>query len=443
MAFQQLGWFPVETTETINNPVQPILVNGRYLYPGDTFVDPEQEVAHYITATGVGPVNQGVACCAIGDAHSTLKTESDMKRLLEKTESHQRCLAYGSYSLPDAAESIHFYLSSTDHPADEPAQFPAWWKISPRDSVAVSPTDSRNNSVTERSFPRLRSQLREHPPGEETGYLRELVASYPELNDLIDDLIETAEKTVEQRPALTKGPQGPDPAELHKPTDAVPKVKDSDGIWLDESKSIYPADRFLVNQDTEDGITGCNAVSGEEALQSTEQLIVLDLDTESAVDLATLHYFYDDREEDFSVPELRNLLATVNNEGGFHFRCLTRDGYVRVIGADSPAVYSFHAYHVRSTIPGNGETYCLLAYEKHDQKEVLLEHPLALKTQKFDNVDEMARALRNPKDHEQALGSELARWSQTDENVREMCSRAAMMIEDTGEQRGLYQPTAC
>jgi hypothetical protein len=455
MGFQQLGWFPCDITTTIENSVRPVAVNNRYIYPGDTFIDPDNEVVYYILGTGIGPLNESVKYYSTGDGQRHTRGKDGLTNLLQTAVSHQRCLAFGTHDPVNSDDLIYLYLSYGETQVNKSGIYHAWWKVASPDDVSLTtPTRDERNALIQDTFLQLRSRLRSRPSWDGVGYLRELVATHEGLADTITDLLDTAVETLDHRvptaAPVTEAGRNPD-SHLHKPTDSVPTIKNSQSLTLDQDNTIYVGDRFFLSVDKEGAVSGFPHCDSEEScLESAEHIVVLELKTEgeqenvnaSNADSATLHYFFEDREEIFSPIELRGLITTVDRDGGQYLRCLARDGSVQVVGPTAPRVYSMHVYHVTEQTADSRETYYLLAYDSHEAKGVMLEHPLALRTVRFDDEATLLQTLTRPAEA-QTAPTQAESWDASDEKFVTMCERVATSTERVGAERNLLQLESC
>jgi hypothetical protein len=443
MGFQQLGWFPTKTTDTVATSIQPVHLDNRDLYPGDTFIDSADDTLYFVLETRFRNLNDCVKLLPADAEDSITKRDEELQSLIERSIPHQSCLAYTTHHDPTMEDLVHLYLS-VGHSPDGDRVYYAWWDRTAPNSLAASPptTTSRSDpAVITDTFAELKSALQDRPKNNGVNSLSKLIDDVPSIDDTIDTAIESATTVHKSRFGTPKMQHERDEeSSYHTAVKSIPTTSNSGGIHLDSGETVYSADRFYVEY-ADGELSGFAAADDDSAcLNEAEHLVVISADKDSVVEFATLYFHYADEYDDFTTVELQEIFETIASEGGRSLQCLGREAHVEILGEKAPYTVSIHVYFVTEWADGEASEYYLLAYDIHHDDEVLLENPLALRTRQIETYDELVAVLEDPLSHEDVIDEEMLDWISDDEDIATLWNRVASTVQTRSDQREHLRP---
>lgn len=478
MASEALARFPVDTAGYSSNFIEPTTVGDQYLYPGDSFVTDSLNDAVWILDTSLGALGDSADIFRVSQNKASRYDNPGLSELVDSHHRYLRCLGYNSCYDEQQDKTYHLYIGRIDDQILQGAfngnRFLAWW----RDASAIQQrlefqTDmSQNETVaTGQSLRELVDKLLPTGDAVTPPTLQTLFAEHQPFSDIITDTLQEAARLGADRLANPPRITAPTIANRSKQTgtgNTSPSLSTTSQSGNNHSRSasprrplgkhdrdiptiqgdaaarrpgfgrIYPGDRYIVRSYGKMVGPLQNADQDQICLKSGELVIVQDVTTEETsteTGRIKLHYWSADSTQSRSLSSVDRLLTAVT-EGGRRYRYLARDAYVRVIGPDSPATITVHAF-LEETYDGQSETPDRLwkaAYAKHETDLPMLEHPLSLHQASFESQTELVDALATPETSFSELPGELNRWAE-DSDVADLCTRVSRAVSDTAAER--------
>lgn len=381
--------------------------------------------------------------------------ESGLQTLGENGLSHFSLgLAHGS--VVDDADTLHaLVIGYGIPPAGGSPCFFGWWGTAPLGAQLVSADSS---VVVAGSLDLLEEKLLAT-----LGHTSEPQLSDTAVSDLIEDQMQTARATASSRLSdedrqaieIESGIPGwhvSDPV-------TIPIVSNtSEGVALPHGEGVLaPADRYLHCESQEaieylfERSTDAVETNSSTAmvLDQTSAHTVLDVDpeTESVI-------LYDSTSGDTIQTPASNLTDICDPETRLtvHLRCLSRRTWVRIVGSNSPMVYSAHIYRYgvvdnadRSTArprldqplcstthsSGGTQTGYLLSFGNFETDSPHLEYPPALHCQWYETEQEVLSALKSA----DSMPEPLSDWVEEHDDVHQMSTKMAREVLRTNKWR--------
>lgn len=382
-------------------------VDGSRLHPGDVLLGPDDQ-RRVVTRTGVGPTNEGV-----GVFDPKRRDRTTWSREYPSLTSGQWTLERRALAVETAlgADGQTQYLVYTSHETERD-RYRCEWGQTALGAMDV-PLDGASLDVATASA--LCTALAR--PATVDAPLSALT-TVPEGGPALLDTVEQGTRTVASR-RVGDGTVPTRDATLwctgvEIPTGVDGRVATVGGL------DLTPGDRLLTWPDGIAPGTDPTAISPER-LRAGACIVVLRQSEQ--FDAVTCYDITADERLSLTSAGLRRRYDRAL-DGGFALSLLARECFVDPVGTDR--TYSVHGYHVTGC-----DTPWLLAVDAQETATPRLEHPLALHTTAYTDVEAMVQALGDP----QRLADRFGQWASRRPAVRALCERVADRVEETVRSR--------
>ncbi|WP_302083443.1 hypothetical protein [Salinibaculum rarum] len=440
MPFQQLDWFPTATSSYLESTIAPATVNDRYLYPGDALTD--DGTVYFILGTGLGPLNDSADVYDSDTESSELYTNPELETLVETTLPYHYTLAYGADYCSTTGESVHLSIGRGHDPKGDDVYY-AWWATARPGIPIIYPSNESDavHSVVVDSFPQLEELFRNRESEPQLGTLSQLINRVSGLNETVDELVIEARTVARQRfgqdvvqadeTEQDSGRRG----SPHQETTDIPTVTDGTGLQQGGDYGVYAGDRLFLSE-TNAGLESLSDVSNEVCLHTANHFVVRDANPSADPPTVTMLNATTDEIAEYTADEFMDIKSTAVS-GGRYLHALYRDAYIEVLGLNAPFSYTLHVYYVTGA---TDTPHFLITYDRHDLDTPLLEHPYGLHTARLTSLDGVLDTLSSPTDAFEDKPGDFDEWA-TEDNVKELSTRAETVVEDMVEKRGIPHDT--
>lgn len=472
--YKKLDWFPTSVT-----PIGPddrvqaqTRVEGptelEYLYPGDIFYDTKTGDTHVLSDAGRGAAQNSVTIRTKESAGGTKQRDlapPEVTQFVANTTCIHRCLAYVRPFLSDQHSSLqetvlHLVFAELSPVGDSVGteQYCFWWRESRPDAFYITPPmseDHTNRFVTSDDITGLVDVIRSQSLTGVEGELFARVTNSPKLSAHLDAFTEAVTTRAQYRLNISIGehnqPPGQADAQPHRISERIDRPTENHVEYTHEENTvdIRAGDRLYVPATIFDTVslpfsrpaTQPNTNDGEgkpsqndsstpnysELLTGAGPIVELTVfdPTIDVVNHLPVYDFKAGEEHPLKPQDIHSLIAQATSQGAVQLQCLTRQADVFPLGEDKGS-YTIHVYRVvpwGDVHPVTERINYLLAFDRHDITQVLLERPFMLQTVGADSLTPLVQILTDTDDSVQQ--DVIQTWKQTHDRLADLCTRAA------------------